>query len=108
MNGLEAVGAVSSATPASELSGSQPIQTDLTTSAKSLSSFADFIAAGLGSVEAKVDHANEMAKAFVLDESVPIHQVTMAIEEARMAVELTMQVRSRLVEGYREIMNMQL
>ena len=108
MSGIEAVAAVTSATPASELSGTQPIQSDLATSSDNLSSFADFIAAGLGSVEAKVDHADEMAKAFVLDESVPIHQVTMAIEEARMAVELTMQVRSRLVEGYREIMNMQL
>jgi flagellar hook-basal body complex protein FliE len=34
--------------------------------------------------------------------------VTYALEEARMAVELAMQVRSKLVDGYREIMNMQL
>jgi flagellar hook-basal body complex protein FliE len=66
------------------------------------------LASGLGQVESKVEAANEMVRSFATDSSVPIHHVTIAIEEARMAVELAVQVRSRLVEGYREIMNMQL
>jgi flagellar hook-basal body complex protein FliE len=37
---------------------------------------------------------------------VPLHQVTYALEEARLSVELAMQVRTRLVESYRELMNM--
>jgi flagellar hook-basal body complex protein FliE len=32
----------------------------------------------------------------------------MALEQARLSVELAMQVRSRIVEGYREIMNIPL
>jgi len=49
-----------------------------------------------------------MVKAFALDDSIPVHQVTFALEEARLAVELAMQVRTRLLESYRELMNMQL
>lgn len=70
--------------------------------------FGAMVMAGLRQVDAKVAHANAMAKAFVLDDSIPVHQVTMALEQARMSVELAMQVRARLVEGYRELMNMQL
>jgi flagellar hook-basal body complex protein FliE len=66
------------------------------------------LASGLQGLENKVDHANELVRAFAVDDSVPVHQVTIALEEARIAVELAMQIRTRLVEGYREIMNMQL
>jgi flagellar hook-basal body complex protein FliE len=72
------------------------------------SSFASLLTQGLKSMKTKVDHADEMVKAFALDDSIPIHQVTYALEEARLSVELAMQVRARLLEGYRELMNMQL
>lgn len=70
--------------------------------------FGDLLARGLAGVEAKIEHANGMVAAFAIDDSIPIHEVTIALEEARLAVELALQVRNRLVEGYREIMNMQL
>jgi flagellar hook-basal body complex protein FliE len=71
-------------------------------------SFASLLSQGIKSLETKVAHADEMVKAFALDDSIPVHQVTYALEEARLAVELAMQVRTRLLEGYRELMNMQL
>lgn len=71
-------------------------------------SFASLLADGIKSMEAKVGHADEMVKAFALDDSIPVHQVTYALEEARLAVELAMQVRTKLLDGYRELMNMQL
>jgi flagellar hook-basal body complex protein FliE len=71
-------------------------------------SFASILAQGLKSMETKVAHADQMVKAFALDDSIPVHQVTFALEEARLSVELAMQVRTRLLEGYRELMNMQL
>ncbi|TPW00914.1 MAG: flagellar hook-basal body complex protein FliE, partial [Alphaproteobacteria bacterium] len=70
--------------------------------------FASFLNDGIGYVENKVDHANAMVRAFAVDDSVPVHQVTMALADARLAVELAMQVRSRLVEAYRDLMTMQL
>lgn len=70
--------------------------------------FGDMLGQGMKAVEDKVAAADEMVRAFALDESVPIHQVTIALEEARLAVDLALQVRTRLVEAYREIMNTQL
>jgi flagellar hook-basal body complex protein FliE len=71
-------------------------------------SFTDLFTNGMAQVESKVQHADEMVRRFALDDSVPVHQVTIAIEEARMAVDMALQVRSRLVEAYRELMNTQL
>ena len=70
--------------------------------------FAELLTAGMRQVEGKVSEANDLVRQFALDDSVPLHQVTFALEEARMAVELAMQVRGRLIESYRELMNMQL
>jgi flagellar hook-basal body complex protein FliE len=70
--------------------------------------FSDILASGMRHVEGKLATANELVQRFALDDSVPLHQVTFALEEARLSVELAMQVRTRLVESYREIMNMQI
>ena len=70
--------------------------------------FSDVLMAGLRGVDEKVATADKLVQQFAVDDSVPVHQVTMALEQARLSVELAMQVRSRLVEGYREIMNMPL
>lgn len=70
--------------------------------------FADILTAGLKQVESKLSTADDLVRRFALDDSIPVHQVTFALEEARMSVELAMQVRGKLVDGYRELMNMQL
>ena len=70
--------------------------------------FAELLASGVRQVEAKLSQADDMVQRFALDDSVPLHKVTYALEEARLAVELAMQVRTRLIESYRELMNMQL
>lgn len=71
-------------------------------------SFDSILSAGLQSVDQKLAHADSLVQQFALDDSIPVHQVTIALEEARLSVELAMQVRARLVETYREFMNMQL
>ncbi|MBX9813650.1 MAG: flagellar hook-basal body complex protein FliE [Sphingomonas sp.] len=63
---------------------------------------------GLRGIDARVADANQLVRAFAVDDSIPVHQVTLALEQARLSVELAMQVRQRLVESYRELMNMQL
>jgi flagellar hook-basal body complex protein FliE len=70
--------------------------------------FGDILAAGVKQVEAKLSTADSLVRQFALDDSIPVHQVTFALEEARLSVEMAMQVRARLVEGYRDLMNMQL
>lgn len=71
-------------------------------------SFADMLVGGIDGVSAKVAHADALSKAFILDDSIPVHQVTFALEQARLSLELMMQVRGRLIEGYQQLMNMQL
>jgi flagellar hook-basal body complex protein FliE len=63
---------------------------------------------GVERVNRNVINADRMVKAFAVDDSVPLHQVTFALEQARLSTELMMQVRTRLLEGYQEIMRMQL
>ena len=71
-------------------------------------SFGDILTSGLAGVEKKLAAADDLVKRFTLDGNIPVHQVTYALEEAKMSVELAMQVRGRLLDGYRELMNMQL
>lgn len=71
-------------------------------------SFEALLTGGLQAVDAKLARSEALVRQFAVDDSVPLHQVTIALEEARLAVEMAMQVRARLVEGYRELMNMQL
>ncbi|MFT3727137.1 MAG: flagellar hook-basal body complex protein FliE [Terricaulis sp.] len=70
--------------------------------------FAQMLHDGIAGVQTRLDHADQMVRAFTLDDAVPVHQVTVALEQARISVELALQVRQRLVDGFREIMNMQL
>jgi flagellar hook-basal body complex protein FliE len=85
-----------------------PAQAGTTDAAAPATSFSEMLANGLNDVQDKVNHADNLVRAFALGEDVPIHQVTVALEEARLSVELALQVRQRLVDGYHELMNMQL
>jgi len=71
-------------------------------------SFSQILLNGLEAVNQRVVHADAMVRAFAVDDSVPLHQVTFALEEARLSVEMMMQVRARLVDSYQRMMEMQL
>lgn len=71
-------------------------------------SFGEVLMQGIQSVDRRVANADAMVRAFALDGNVPVHQVTFALEEARLSLELMMQVRARLVESYQRMMEMQL
>lgn len=98
MSGIEAIAAVGAATVPSFAPPVQPVA----------GGFGALLTQGLQQVDAKLVQADALARRFAVDDSIPVHQVTMALEEARLAVELAMQVRTRLLDGYRELMAMQL
>lgn len=93
---------------------SAPVMTQLSVSspmaghAAPAVSFNQILTSGLQRIDQKIATADDLVRRFTLDGSVPVHQVTYALEEAKMSVELAMQVRGRLLDGYRELMNMQL
>jgi flagellar hook-basal body complex protein FliE len=70
--------------------------------------FARMLLDGVDQVNQKVLDADKMVKAFALDDSIPLHQVTFALEQARLSTELMMQVRARVLESYQDLMRMQL
>ena len=70
--------------------------------------FGDLLMGGVNHVDAAVQNANQLTRAFLVDDAIPVHHVTFALEQARMSLELMVQVRSRLVEAYQQIMQIQL
>ncbi|MET0247977.1 MAG: flagellar hook-basal body complex protein FliE [Sphingomonas sp.] len=109
MTGLEAIGAIGAIGAPAEAA---PVTMQLGglqgTHQAGGASFGDILMSGLRGVDEKVATADKLVARFAVDDSVPVHQVTIALAEAKLSVDLAMQVRSRLVEGYRELMNMQL
>jgi flagellar hook-basal body complex protein FliE len=69
--------------------------------------FLQMITTGFDQVDKKVAQADAMTKAFALDDSIPVHQVTYALEQARLSFELMMQVRSQLMSTFQEFQRMQ-
>jgi len=69
--------------------------------------FAETLEAGLRSVEGKISNADSLVQAYATGGDVAIHDVAIALEQARIAVDLAAEVRTKLLDSYREIMNMQ-
>jgi flagellar hook-basal body complex protein FliE len=69
--------------------------------------FASFIAQGVNKVNATMVRADAALSQTALDGTQPPHQVMLALEEARLTFQLALQVRNRLLEGYQEMMRMQ-
>ncbi len=52
--------------------------------------------------------SDEMTESFLKGDVTDLHQVTIAAEEARVSLELLLEMRNKLMESYQEIMRMQL
>lgn len=69
--------------------------------------FTQMLSDGIEKTNAQLLEADRMTRAFALGEDIPVHQVTFALEQARLSFELMAQVRTRLIESYQEILRMQ-
>lgn len=70
-------------------------------------SFGDFFNDALKEVNQLQVNSSEMTKRMVLGEVEDIHQVMIAAEKASLSLNLTIQIRNKLVEAYQEISRMQ-
>ncbi len=82
-----------------------PIQS---TPPASAASFSQLLMNGIDGINQKQVDADNMLRAFALDDSIPVHQVTYALQQAKMSMELALQVRTRVLDAYQQLMNMQL
>lgn len=72
-------------------------------------SFLQFLNESLGEVNRLENRADSMSVAFAAgDPNVDIHNLMLAMEEANIALQLTIEVRNKMIEAYQEIMRMQL
>jgi flagellar hook-basal body complex protein FliE len=70
-------------------------------------SFADTLEKALGQVSDLQANAQDAISAFLRGEPVEVHEVMAATEEAGIALEMLIEVRNKLTEAYRSIINMQ-
>ncbi|MCM8710968.1 flagellar hook-basal body complex protein FliE [Clostridium sp. SYSU_GA19001] len=70
-------------------------------------SFFDTLMEKLDAVNDKQIEADTMTEQFVIGEGGDIHEVMLATEEAKMSLELAVQIRNKIVEAYQEINKMQ-
>ncbi len=70
-------------------------------------SFGDTLKRALSEVSGAQDRANSAVEQFVRGEPVELHQVMAATEEAEIALEMLVELRNKLTDAYRTVVNMQ-
>lgn len=98
---IEAIGAIGTAAldaPRTQAIGSGPTGAD----------FAGMVGDGVSKADASVKEADSQLRALAAGQDVAIHDVIISIEHARMNLMLAAEVRNRIVDGYQELMRMQL
>lgn len=73
-----------------------------------VSSFVDVLKDKLDEVNAQQVKADESTESFIKGDGQDVSQVLLDTEEAKMSLELAVQVRNKLVEAYQEINRMQI
>lgn len=71
------------------------------------SSFADTLRDALGEVSALQNEARDAIGSFLRGDPIEIHEVMAAAEEAGIALEMLVEIRNKLTEAYRSVVQMQ-
>lgn len=103
MMAIEAIAALAPTAPSVPLA--------LGTSASANASAADFgrlLGDGLSRLDNSLQSADSQLRAMAAGQDVPVHDVMISLEHARMQLMFMVEVRNRAVEAYQELMRMQL
>lgn len=70
--------------------------------------FGEILAESLQGVNDEIINSQKIAGDFAVgNKNVELHQVILAAENAQMALQLTIQIRNKMIEAYQEVMRMQ-
>ncbi|WP_132768514.1 flagellar hook-basal body complex protein FliE [Tepidibacillus fermentans] len=69
--------------------------------------FSEILKNALNQVETDIKTSNDLVKKVSTGDIQDLHQVMIATEKANLGLQLTVQVRNKIVEAYQEIMRMQ-
>ncbi len=70
--------------------------------------FADMLKRTLTEVNGLQVKADAAATNLVMGEAVDVHQVMIAVEQAKLSMQMTVQIRNKLIEAYQEVSRMQI
>jgi len=89
-----------------------PLATDtvLSTGEKKVAApdFGQWIAQQIGDVNQQINNAETSLTELATGGTGNLHHVMLQLEEARTGFQLTLQIRNKVLEGYQEIMRMQI
>ena len=86
------------------------IQNQLTPTVKpetKVEGFGEIFKQALGEVKAAQNESDKLTNELVTGEVKDIHEVMIASQKASLSLQLTLQVRNKVVEAYQEVMRMQ-
>ncbi len=69
--------------------------------------FSEWIKKEINQVNNNIATADIKLREYAMGETDNLHQVMMSLEKAKLSFELVVEVRNKLLEGYQEIMRMQ-
>ncbi|MEQ8329952.1 MAG: flagellar hook-basal body complex protein FliE [Longimicrobiales bacterium] len=70
-------------------------------------SFADTLKNALGEVQAAQDQSQDAIASFLRGDPIEIHEVMAATEEAGIALDMLIEIRNKLSDAYRSVIQMQ-
>lgn len=76
------------------------------TAATGAPSFADLVSDGLGKMNGQLVTSQQDLQRLALGDAQNLHQIMIQMEETRISFQLMMQVRTRLLEAYQDLMKM--
>ncbi|MGQ9512513.1 flagellar hook-basal body complex protein FliE [Thermodesulfitimonas sp.] len=88
--------------------GALPVAPEVQTEKVGGGSFSELLNRMINEVNGAQLNADKAIKGFLTGEVQDIHQVVLATEEARLMLELAVQVRNKILEAYQEISRMQI
>lgn len=74
----------------------------------SLNTFQDLLKENLDKVNEKQIEADNITNDFIIGKDVDVHEMMLSTEEAKMSLQLAIQVRNKVVEAVQELNRMQL
>jgi flagellar hook-basal body complex protein FliE len=78
------------------------------TQAAPTTNFAQMLSDGISKVDSGLQVADQQLRAMAAGKDVPVHELMISMEKARMNLMFMVEVRNRFVDAYQDLMRMQL
>ncbi|MEW5668224.1 flagellar hook-basal body complex protein FliE [Pseudomonas putida] len=78
------------------------------TAQSTASDFTSLLKSGATNLGEQTGQASELLSAYAVGENVSPHELVMAMEQAKLSLQLAVEVRNRLVDAYQELTRLQI